>query len=117
MKECHRAAVGAGARRLVDEAHARRATALERSGEVAHGVIPSRSSEAPQYAQRSAGASSGSTTDSTAAYPTSKPYTPGCVLSTMYHVLGIDHKHVFYDDAQRPMPILAEGEPIKELMG
>lgn len=57
------------------------------------------------------------TTDSTAAYPTSKPYTPGCVLSTMYHVLGIDHKHVFYDDAQRPMPILAEGEPIKELVG
>jgi hypothetical protein len=57
------------------------------------------------------------TTDSTAAYPTSKPYTPGCVLSTMYHVLGIDHTHAFYDDAQRPMPILAEGEPIKELVG
>jgi Protein of unknown function (DUF1501) len=57
------------------------------------------------------------TTDSTASYPNSKPYTPGCVLSTMYHVLGIDHKHVFYDDAKRPMPVLAEGEPIKELVG
>ncbi|WP_439624952.1 DUF1501 domain-containing protein [Gemmata sp.] len=57
------------------------------------------------------------TTDSTAAYPTSKAYTPGCVLSTMYHVLGIDHRHVFYDDGKRPMPVLAEGDPIRELVG
>jgi hypothetical protein len=57
------------------------------------------------------------TTDSTASYPTSKPYTPGCVLSTMYHVLGIDHRHVFYDDARRPLPVLNEGDPIKELVG
>jgi hypothetical protein len=35
----------------------------------------------------------------------------------MYHTLGIDHKHVFVDHAQRPMPILSEGEPIKELVG
>jgi hypothetical protein len=56
------------------------------------------------------------TTDSTAAYPNSKPYTPGCVLSTMYHCLGIDHKHVFLDDAKRPLPVLSEGEPIKELV-
>ena len=57
------------------------------------------------------------TTNASAEYPTSKPYTPGCVLSTMYHVLGIDHTHVFYDQAQRPLPILSEGEPIKELVG
>jgi len=57
------------------------------------------------------------TTDSTSSYPTSKPYTPGCVLSTMYHVVGIDHKHVFHDDAKRPLPVLSEGEPIKELVG
>lgn len=57
------------------------------------------------------------TTNALAEYPTSKPYTPGCVLSTMYHALGIDHKHVFYDQAQRPMPVLSEGEPIKELVG
>ena len=57
------------------------------------------------------------TTNASAEYPTSKPYTPGCVLSTMYHVLGIDHTHVFYDEAQRPLPILSEGEPIKELVG
>jgi hypothetical protein len=57
------------------------------------------------------------TTNALAEYPTSKPASPGCILSTMYHVLGIDHKHVFYDDAKRPMPILNEGEPIKELIG
>ncbi len=56
------------------------------------------------------------TTNATGEYPASKPYSPGCVLSTMYHVLGIDHKHAFYDAAQRPMPILSEGEPIPELI-
>lgn len=57
------------------------------------------------------------TTDSKAEYPTSKPYTPGCVLSTMYSTLGIDHHHVFYDQGKRPLPILNEGQPIPELIG
>jgi hypothetical protein len=57
------------------------------------------------------------TTDSKAEHPTSKAATPGCVLSTMYHVLGIDYHHAFYDQAQRPMPILNEGEPIADLVG
>jgi hypothetical protein len=57
------------------------------------------------------------TTNALAEYPTSKPATPGCVLSTMYRVLGIDHHHIFYDQAQRPLPILNEGEPIQELIG
>jgi len=35
----------------------------------------------------------------------------------MYHVLGIDYKHVFHDQANRPLPILNEGEPIKDLIG
>jgi hypothetical protein len=55
-------------------------------------------------------------TNDKAEYPTSKPYTVGCVLSTMYHCLGIDHKHVFFDPAKRPLPILAEGKPIEELI-
>lgn len=57
------------------------------------------------------------TTDSKAEYPTSKPYTPGCVLSTMYHTLGIDHHHTFYDHGRRPMMVLPEGNPIPELVG
>ncbi len=56
------------------------------------------------------------TTDTKAEYPTSKGYSPGCVLSTMYHVLGIDHHHVFYDQARRPLPVLNEGQPIPELV-
>jgi hypothetical protein len=35
----------------------------------------------------------------------------------MYQALGIDYKHAFYDQAQRPLPILNEGEPIPELVG
>jgi len=56
-------------------------------------------------------------TNSKAEYPISNPQTPGCILSTMYDVLGIDYKHVFYDQAKRPLQILAEGKPIKELVG
>ncbi len=57
------------------------------------------------------------TTNSNAEYPTSKAATPGCVLSTIYRTLGIDHHHVFFDQAKRPLPILNEGEPIAELIG
>lgn len=56
-------------------------------------------------------------TNGKAEYPISNPQTPGCVLSTMYHFLGVNHKHVFYDHAKRPMAVLAEGKPIKELIG
>ena len=56
-------------------------------------------------------------TNDKAEFPTTKAYTPGCVLSTMYHTLGINHHHAFYDQANRPLPILNEGEPIRELIG
>ncbi len=55
-------------------------------------------------------------TNSKAEYPTSKPYSPGCVLSTIYHAIGVDHRHVFYDHARRPLPVLSEGKPIAELI-
>jgi hypothetical protein len=57
----------------------------------------------------------GSTNDK-AEFPTSRPASVGCVLSTMYHALGIDPTHVFYDHAKRPLPVLNEGEPIEELI-
>lgn len=56
-------------------------------------------------------------TNRNAEYPTSRAYSPGCVLATIYHVLGIDYHHVFYDQANRPLPVLAEGQPIVELVG
>jgi hypothetical protein len=55
-------------------------------------------------------------TDSRAEYPTTNPQSPGCILSTMYHSLGVDYKHEFYDAARRPMAVLAEGKPIAELV-
>lgn len=57
------------------------------------------------------------TTDSRAEYPTSKPYSPGCILSTMYHALGIDYHHTFYDHGRRPLMVLPEGLPIPDLVG
>ncbi len=55
-------------------------------------------------------------TDSKAAYPISKPYTPGNVLSTMYQFMGIDYEHPLYDTSNRPIPILKDGGPIRELV-
>jgi hypothetical protein len=56
------------------------------------------------------------TTDARAEYPTSKPASPGCLLSTMYHTLGIDYHEAFYDQARRPLQILNEGRPIEDLI-
>lgn len=56
-------------------------------------------------------------TDARAEAPVSQPHSPGDILSTMYHFLGIDHHHVFFDQARRPMPVLNEGQPIKDLIG
>ena len=56
------------------------------------------------------------TTDGKAEYPKTRAVGPQDVLATMYHVLDIDYRHVFYDAAQRPIPILNEGKPIAELI-
>ena len=55
-------------------------------------------------------------TDGKAEYPKTRAVGPQDVLATMYHVLDIDYRHVFYDAAQRPIPILNEGKPIAELI-
>ena len=56
------------------------------------------------------------TTDSHAAYPTSRPYSPGDVLATIYHVLGIDTDDTFVDHAGRPTRVLPNGQAIPELI-
>src|SRR5262245_1885895 len=56
-------------------------------------------------------------TNAKAGHPTSHAATPGCVLATLYHVVGIDYTHTFHDQGQRPLPILNEGKPIRELTG
>ena len=54
-------------------------------------------------------------TDQRAAYPITHPYSPGDVLSTVYHFLGIDYHHQFQDQSDRSFSVLAEGTPIREL--
>ena len=56
------------------------------------------------------------TTDAQAAFPTSSPYTPRDVLATLYHLMGVDSAQVFHDQQGRPMPILPDGKPIRELL-
>jgi hypothetical protein len=49
-------------------------------------------------------------------YPKDRPVTPGDMLATLYHVLGIDTSLKFNDKTGRPHPILNSGKPIKELI-
>jgi hypothetical protein len=55
-------------------------------------------------------------TDRQGAYPAERPLTPKDLLATIYRHLGIDHTTVFSDATARPVPILGEGEPIRELI-
>ena len=55
-------------------------------------------------------------TNSKAEYPTERPYTPEDVLATIYRHLGIPANHHFIDLTGRPVPILSQGRPIRELV-
>ena len=55
-------------------------------------------------------------TNSKAEFPTASPYTPFDMLATIYHHLGIDRNASFPDFAGRPISILNNGDPIKELI-
>jgi hypothetical protein len=54
-------------------------------------------------------------TDPHAAFPTTHPYSPGDVLSTVYNFLGVDTNREFLDRSGRPTRVLSEGAPIAEL--
>jgi hypothetical protein len=56
------------------------------------------------------------TTDAKAENPKTGALGPQDVLATIYHVLGIDFRHEFYDAGRRPIPILNQGKPIAELI-
>ena len=55
-------------------------------------------------------------TNAKAEHPTKNPHTPQDLLATIYRHLGIDHTHPLVDLLDRPVPILAEAEPIGELL-
>jgi hypothetical protein len=55
-------------------------------------------------------------TDRRAMFPTTRPYSPGDVLATVYNFLGIDPSREFHDRSGRPLRILGEGRPIAQLI-
>ena len=57
----------------------------------------------------------GSTT-SNGGEPHDRPLKPEDLLATMYHSIGIDRSATVIDRQNRPIPILPEGEPIRELI-
>lgn len=48
--------------------------------------------------------------------PLDRPLRPADLLATMYHAVGISHDATVMDRVNRPIPILPEGEPIRELI-
>jgi hypothetical protein len=50
--------------------------------------------------------------DKIAAYPKDNPVSPGDVVATIYHLLGIDPQMTVPDRTGRPIPIAHGGEPI-----
>jgi hypothetical protein len=48
--------------------------------------------------------------------PARRAMNSNCLLATIYQRFGIDLKHVYPDRTGRQVPILAEGEPIAELL-
>jgi len=55
-------------------------------------------------------------TDDKAEHPVERPYTPQDLLATIYRHLRIDPQQSLVDHTGRPVPILSEGEPIRELL-
>jgi hypothetical protein len=55
-------------------------------------------------------------TDKQAAYPASNPVSPGDVVATIYHLLGIDPHMTVPDRSGRPIPIAHGGEPIWDVI-
>ncbi|MBL8848191.1 MAG: DUF1501 domain-containing protein [Planctomycetaceae bacterium] len=55
-------------------------------------------------------------TDNQAGYPISHPVSPADLVSTVYHLLGIDHHTMVPDRANRPHSIAHGGEPIWDVI-
>jgi hypothetical protein len=55
-------------------------------------------------------------TDSKADHPIDRPLKPTDLWATVYRFLGIDYDHNLTDNIGRPVPILPDGEVIRELL-
>ncbi|HEX5443395.1 MAG TPA: DUF1501 domain-containing protein [Pirellulales bacterium] len=54
--------------------------------------------------------------DKIGAYPATDPLTPGDMLSTIYHTLGIRHDREIHDQFGRPLRLVPTGDVIAELL-
>src|SRR5262249_55498027 len=50
------------------------------------------------------------------AYPTDHPVTPGDLVATIYHLLGVDPELMVPDLTARPIAITHGGRPIREIL-
>ena len=55
-------------------------------------------------------------TNSRGEEPVQRAMDSNCLLATLYARFGIDPRHTFLDQSGRPMTILPQGEPIRELL-
>jgi uncharacterized protein (DUF1501 family) len=53
--------------------------------------------------------------DKLGAYPTERPVSPGDLVATMYHLLGVDSQMMLPDLTGRPIAIAHGGAPITEI--
>jgi hypothetical protein len=54
--------------------------------------------------------------DKLGAYPSERPVSPGDMVATLYHLLGVDSQMMLPDLTGRPIPIAHGGMPIAELI-
>jgi hypothetical protein len=54
--------------------------------------------------------------DKIGAFPASNPLSPGDIVSTIYHQLGIAHDQWVYDQFERPHRMVAQGDVVQELI-
>ena len=54
--------------------------------------------------------------DNHGAFPADNPTSPGDMIATVYHLLGIDHRRELYDRLDRPHRIVPEGDVVQELL-
>lgn len=54
--------------------------------------------------------------DKTGAFPALSPLTPGDIVSTIYHCLGLRHDRLVYDPLERPHRLVPTGDVISELL-
>jgi hypothetical protein len=54
--------------------------------------------------------------DATGAFPAHSPLTPGDIIATLYHTLGIPAHHDLYDQLQRPHRVVPAGDVVADLL-